>query len=176
MSASSTLAAVAVCLACVACASPRTGYTLRVTIAPDANDRAPVPVDVVFVWDKNTAGKVGGLTAADWFASKPQFRHDDPDHKALTICEWEWVPGQAVPEINLAIPAAARRWAHGVYVFTKYRTAGTHRSSLAPGVTSLLELGRDDATLRSVGSRTSDAYAWVDERCPAVQPPDQLPS
>lgn len=166
----------ALCLFIASCTGAHTGYTLLVSVAPDANERTPVPVDVVFTWDEGTAGKVGGLTAADWFANKPQFRRDDPHQKNLTICEWEWVPGQAVPEISLAIPAAARRWAYGVYVFTKYRSAGPHRSKLTEGAASLLELRRDAATLRSLGRATPSSYTWIEERCPAVQALERSPS
>jgi hypothetical protein len=118
--------------------SPR--FTLRVNLAPDANGHAPVPVDLVFVWDEAVAGQVKELTARDWFSRKAQFRQDDPNGKALTICEWEWVPGQQVPDIHLMIPAAARSWLQGAFVFTNYRAAGPYRYQLAPGAMTVLNL------------------------------------
>ena len=161
----------AVCLTLVSCALPRNAwYTLRVTVAPDANSRTPVPVDLVFVWDKATAAKVAALTASDWFAKKAQFRQDDPDARALTICEWEWVPAQAVPDISLMVPAAARKWARGVFVFAHYRSEGPHRSIVRPGATAILDLGRDDLTLRSIGTATPQG-APLDQACPAQATP-----
>jgi type VI secretion system protein len=141
-------------------------YTLRITVGSDANEGTPVPVDLVFVWDKAVAGKVAALTAADWFATKVQFRQDDPDERSLTICEWEWVPGQAVPDINLAVPAAARKWARGVFVFANYRSPGAHRASVTPGAEAILALGRDDLSLRSMGNVTSQQSTVLDEACP----------
>ena len=130
------------CVGLWSCALPAQNprLTLRVNIAPDANNNAPVPVDLVFVWDKAVAAEIKGLTASDWFARKAQFRHDDPDGKALTTCEWEWVPGQEVPDINVVVPAAARSWVQGAFVFANYRTEGSYRYQVAPGATTALNL------------------------------------
>jgi type VI secretion system protein len=130
------------CVGLWSCALPAQNprLTLRVNIAPDANSNAPVPVDLVFVWDKAVAAEIKGLTASDWFARKAQFRHDDPDGKALTTCEWEWVPGQEVPDINVVVPAAARSWVQGAFVFANYRAAGSYRYQVAPGATTALNL------------------------------------
>lgn len=115
-------------------------FTLRVSLAPDANGHAPVPVDMVFVWDQKVADQVKELTARDWFGRKTQFRQDDPKGKTITICEWEWVPGQQVPDINVMVPAAARSWLHGAFVFANYRTDGPYRYQLTPGATTVLQL------------------------------------
>ena len=130
------------CLGLWSCALPARNprLTLRVNIAPDANRNAPVPVDLVVVWDKTVAGQIRGLTAGDWFARKAQFRQDDPDGKALTTCEWEWVPGQAVPDINVVVPAAARSWVQGAFVFANYRAEGAYRYQVALGATTALNL------------------------------------
>jgi type VI secretion system protein len=143
---------------------------MRVQLAEDANARTPVPVDLVFVWDKAVAGQLVSTAARDWFASKKfEFRQDDPEGRKLTICEWEWVPGQNVADINLAVPAAARRWSHGVFVFADYRSPGAHRARLMPGSEAILELGRDDLNLRSVGKASSPEFEWLDRTC---QPPE----
>jgi len=165
-------ASVALCLTLASCVLPRSAwYTLRVKVENDANERTPVPVDFVLVWDKAVAGKVATLTAADWFATKKtELRQDDPDERKLTVCEWEWVPGQAVPEINLAVPAAARKWTHGVFVFANYRSAGTHRSSVTPGVAAMLELGRDDLTVRPDGKATFQQHTPDDEQACQAPP------
>jgi type VI secretion system protein len=131
----------AACLG-IACAVPALSprFTLRVNLAPDANGHAPVPVDLVFVWDKSVAAQIKALTAKDWFGKKAQFRQDDPKGNALTICEWEWVPGQQVPEINLIVPAAARSWLEGAFAFANYRQDGAYRYQLSPGTTTVLHL------------------------------------
>src|SRR5215510_16612190 len=81
---------------------------LHVTVAPDVNDDRPIPVDVVFVWDKAAAAKLEALTAKDWFEKKAAFRRDDPKEQAFTARECEWVPGQEVTDIDLNVPAASR--------------------------------------------------------------------
>jgi type VI secretion system protein len=135
---------VAACLA-TSCTLPARNprFTLRVNPAPDANGRTPVPIDLVFVWDQAVAAQVKELTARDWFGRKPQFRQDDPHGTALTICEWEWVPGQRVPDINVVVPAAARSWLYGAFAFANYRKTGLYRFQLAPGTTTILHLLED---------------------------------
>ena len=59
---------------------------LAVNVAADANDNRPIPVDLVFVWDKKMAAQFGELTSKDWFAKKPQLRRDDPNAKRCS-CE-----------------------------------------------------------------------------------------
>jgi type VI secretion system protein len=136
-----------------ACATPSRSARLRlqVSVAADANQDRPIPVDLVFVWDKKTAAKLDALTAKDWFDKKPQFRQEDPAERALAIREWEWVPGQAVPEIDMSVPAAARRWLEAIYVFANYRTEGPHRFRLSPG-TANLSLLREDARVLKTDS------------------------
>ena len=139
-------------------------------MAEDANARTPVPVDLVFVWDKALAGQLATTTARDWFASKKvEFRQDDPGERKLTVCEWEWVPGQNIADINLAVPVAARRWSQGVFVFADYRSPGAHRSKVMPGSVAVLELGRDDLNLRSGGKPTAEEFVWLDQACRSSQ-------
>ena len=159
------------CLAISSCIFPARNarVSLDVSVAADANARTPIPVDLVFVWDEALTAQIAGLTARDWFAAKPQFRRDDPNAEALTICEWEWVPGQDVPDINVMMPAAARRWIQAVFLFADYRTVGPHRFRIAPGTVAALDLLRDDATLRAVGTGRAREYALLDTTCPAPQ-------
>ena len=159
-----------VCLLLVGCVSASTRYTMRVQVAEDANARTPVPVDLVFVWDKGVAGQLAAMTARDWFATKKfELRQDDPDARRLTVCEWEWVPGQNVADINFAVPAAARRWSYGVFVFADYRSPGAHRSRLMPGSDAVLELGREDLNLRVVGRTSTQEFEWLDRSCQLPQ-------
>ena len=165
------LTAVVVSLLLTSCATGRsTQYSMRVQVAEDANVRTPVPVDLVFVWDKAIAGQLAATTAKDWFASKKtEFRQDDPGARKITVCEWEWVPGQNVADINLAVPVAARRWSHGVFVFADYRSPGAHRSKVTPGSEALLELGRDDLTVRPGGRTSAREYQWLDDTCTSTR-------
>jgi type VI secretion system protein len=132
------IAAAAASALSVFCA-PAAGIRLQihVTVAPDVNEDRPIPVDVVFVWDKATAAKMEALTAKDWFEKRDAFRRDDPQERAFTVRDWEWVPGQDVPEIDLTVHAASRRWLRAVYVFANYRTEGSHRARLGPGAVTL---------------------------------------
>src|SRR5262245_58200201 len=116
---------------------------LHVTVAPDVNEDRPIPVDVVFVWDKATAAKLDALTAKDWFDKRDAFRRDDPQERAFTVRDWEWVPGQEVPQIDLTVHASSRRWLRAVYVFANYRTEGSHRARLASGTVALALLRND---------------------------------
>jgi type VI secretion system protein len=123
---------------------------LEVRVAPDANDDRPVPVDVVFVWDKQMAGKLADLTAKDWFNKKTALRHDDPSERAFTVRDWEWVPGQVVADIDLAVRPAARQWLRAIFVFANYRTEGPHRIRLTPGAATLALL-KDDLQTEPIG-------------------------
>jgi type VI secretion system protein len=151
----------AACLTLVSCILPKgSRYTLHVNVAPDANQHTPVPVDLVFVWDKAEATKVGSLTSAAWFASKTQVV---PDPKKVTVCAWEWVPGQVVSDIHLAIPPALRRWPQGVFVFANYRTEGPHSSRVAPGSAVSLDLGRDALKITTIGDAAAPESSPLDE-------------
>ena len=148
------MAALSYLLLSAACAHAGRGTRLHlaVNVAADANDNRPIPVDLVFVWDKKMAAQFGELTAKDWFAKKPQLRRDDPNAKAFAVTEWEWVPGQAVPAIDLAVPTGALRWVRAVYVFANYRTEGPHRLRVTPGTAATLDLLRYNIQLQTAGA------------------------
>jgi type VI secretion system protein len=122
---------------------------LQVSVSADVNQDRPIPVDLVFVWDKKTAAKVEALSAKDWFEKKRQYRQEDPNERTLTVREWEWVPGQAVPDLDMEVRPAARRWLQAIFVFANYRTEGPHRFRVAPGAASL-QLLNEDASVQRV--------------------------
>ena len=95
---------------------------------------------------------------------------DDPKRQALTVCEWEWVPGQSIPEINIAVPVAERRWSRGVFLFANYRTPGSHRAQVTLGSVSALELGRESAVVTRLGKSVSVTFDWLDQACPTSTP------
>jgi len=136
----------------LACASGRSARLhMEVHVAPDVNDDRPIPVDVVFVWDKKTAAKFEALTAKAWFDQKTTFRRDDPDERAFTVRNWEWVPGQEVPDVELAVYPASRQWLKAIFVFANYRTEGPHRARLASG-SAALALLKDDFRIETAGN------------------------
>ena len=148
----STLGRVCLLMAAVftlACAVPAKDLRVQllVNVAPDANDNRPIPVDLVFVWGKDVAKKLDELMAKQWFDGKAQMRRDDPAGRTFTVREWEWVPGQAVPPIDVVVPAAYRHWPQRIFVFANYRTAGPHRLRLPSGAASI-DLGKDDIRLQ----------------------------
>jgi type VI secretion system protein len=139
----------------------QTHVTLHVQVAPDANQNAPIPVDLVFAYDKAVAAALAELSAADWFARKAQMRRDDPGRQAFEIWEWEWVPGQEVPAIEQSVPAGARRWVRGIFVFANYRSEGPHRLRLSAGSSSVALLSTDMALLNGT---TAAASVTLDQR------------
>jgi len=64
----------------------------------------------------------------------------------VSVREWEWVPGQVVRDVELAVRPGARKWLKAIFVFADYRSDGPHRIRLAPG-TAALALLRDDVTI-----------------------------
>lgn len=149
------LVAVILVSACsTACVTFRDQHVrLLVTVAPDANGDQPVPVDVVMVWNKKTAGQVGELAAKDWFQRKRQMRRDDPDERAFAVREWEWVPGQDVPALDVVVPSRHFRAASAVFLFANYPGDGPHRVRMTPGKTGALELQRDDLQFQEQNAR-----------------------
>ena len=147
------LALLVVCALTAACMIPArtTRVRLQVQIAPDANDNRPIPVDVVFAWDGETAEALEALTAAAWFAQKTQLRQDDPQERVLSVREWEWVPGQVVPDLELAVRPGARKWLQAIFVFADYRTDGAHRIRLEPGIAALA-LTKDDVRITTAAA------------------------
>ena len=134
-----------VCVCSAACVTFRDQHVrLLVTVAPDANADQPVPVDVVMVWNKKMAGQVSELAAKDWFQRKRQMRRDDPDERAFAVREWEWVPGQDVPALDVVVPSRHFRGANAVFLFANYPGDGPHRVRMTPGKTGALDLLRDD--------------------------------
>lgn len=145
------LAAVAAaCLVLGGCAVLGSGATfggettLTVSVASDLNRDFPVPVEVVYAYQKKLAAEVLALSASQWFAGREQFARDHPggDYRSWY---WEWVPGQAIPPQELEYAVGAQ----DPIVFVGYSSPGDHRQQvpLSPALT--LTLGRDDFTLKS---------------------------
>jgi type VI secretion system protein len=124
---------------------------IAINIAPDANSGNPVAFDVVEINDKDLAKQVAQMTAADWFQKRGQIERDFPKSGLVTIREWEWVPGQVVPRIEIPM----RRPPQALLAFANYSSGGPHRTKLDPGKTILISLEKDDMMLRSLNSKAT---------------------
>jgi type VI secretion system protein len=117
--------------------------SLRVAVIPEANGNSPIPFDVVAVGDKKLAQSIGALEASAWYAQKRQFQNDFPDSSKLQVSEWEWTPGQIVPQIGLTFPKKPV----AVYAFAGYAAPGAHRLQLRPDQTATIQLREDGPRL-----------------------------
>jgi type VI secretion system protein len=103
------------------CATRVSTRAFTLAAAPEANDRSPVPVDLVLVRDPALVEVMGALSARAWFESRVQLARDHPD--AFESREWELVPGQ---RIEIDFPFRSHK-GEALYVFANYRSPGAHR-------------------------------------------------
>jgi len=103
-----------------------------------ANDRSPVPVDLVLVRDKETLGVVLPLTARQWFQQRDQLLRDHPG--SLHAEHWEFVPGQARRFDRLPMG----RSGVALIIFADYLTPGPHRARVGHLQRFTLVLGERD--------------------------------
>lgn len=109
---------------------------------PDANDNAPVAVDIVAVSDSALIPTVQALTAAQWFNAKSQLLRDAPD--GLRVWSLELVPGSRfVANENPLLGAQAE----AILLFARYRSEGEHRLRLDNADALHLLLMTDEAVL-----------------------------
>lgn len=111
-------------------------------VAPEANDRSPVPVELVVVYDAEVLPLLLELTARQWFAARGQLLLDHPT--GLRSQMWELVPGQELPMQRLPV---ARKGAHAAFVYADYLGPGAHRIRIDPYERVLVRLGADDLEL-----------------------------
>lgn len=96
-------------------------------VTPQANQNAPIALDLVVIYDDKLVAQVLKLPAKEWFDKRAQLKLDHP--AVLYTWQWELVPGQLVPFFTL--PADSKR-AKAVVIFANYQTPGTHRVRLDP--------------------------------------------
>jgi len=109
---------------------------------PEANDNAPVAVDIVAISDSALLPAIQALTATQWFNAKSQLLRDAPD--GLRIWSLELVPGSRfVADDNplQGVPAKA------ILLFARYRSEGEHRLRLDNTDSLHLLLMTDEAVL-----------------------------
>lgn len=118
---------------------------MTVTISPQLNDNTPVPVEIVFLYDKALLESVLQKSAEDWFANREQFVKDNSPDKKFESQKWEWVPGQTVEKpLNLSYRIGAR----GAVIFAGYASPGSHRQAIDPQLDIALDLGPTGFTVK----------------------------
>lgn len=136
----------AVCFAVIlissSCIRPglRPQLRLAVNVAPDVNRNQPIAVDFIEIDDKDLSKDLAKMTAADWFQKREQIKQDFPNTKSISVRSWEWVPGQVVPDIKVAM----RRPPRLILVFANYSSPGPHRAAIPPSKPMELLLARED--------------------------------
>src|SRR5581483_4469768 len=82
-----------------------------------------VAVDILLVFDDELLKELQKMPARDWFSRRDQIKRDYPDGRGFESWEYEWVPGQDVPELVLPYRVATK----GGVIFANYLTPGDHR-------------------------------------------------
>lgn len=135
-------AAVVVLAACSSGPSPDVRVsTIELTVSQRANRDAPIAVDMVMVRKEELVDTILGLTAADWFAQRSQFRRDYP--RDVEVISWEVVPGQTL--IRRPIDGGKDLWA--AVVFANYLDPGPHRLRVDGVEDVTIRLGEETLSL-----------------------------
>lgn len=113
---------------------------IQVRIAENANRNQPVAVDLLIVNDPKLLEQLMKLPAKDWFEQRDQFKRDYPKTTGFESWEWEWTPGQVVPDLVLPLKVKAEA---GV-IFARYYTQGDHRARFDPLKNILIEFQEED--------------------------------
>jgi type VI secretion system protein len=118
--------------------------SVRVNLAPAANQNNPLAVDLVLVSDRKLLKELLKMSAKDWFEQKHQIQLNYPKETNLVAGGWEWVPGQSVKLDRLSV----RRGIIGGVIFANYLSAGAHRISINPRKNVLVILGENDFSVQ----------------------------
>lgn len=114
--------------------------TVKVQIAPDANQDSPVALDLLIVYDEALLERLLGMTSQQWFAERTQIKKDFLPEEGLDAWQWEWVPGQKVPDIELPLEPSAE----GAVIFVNYFSPGPHRFRIDPFSDFTIRFERDE--------------------------------
>lgn len=106
------------------------GRQVRVAVVNTerANLNNPVALDFVLVFNEKMEGEVLKLTARQWFDKKPQIKRDHILNEDYLIWEYEFVPGDPAPVIEIPYTVSGR----SLVVFADYYTPGEHRVRVDP--------------------------------------------
>lgn len=116
-----------------------TPVRLQIQPTEETNRNAPVRVELLWVYNKDTAEVLAGLSAREWFAQKGTIQAFYGD-AAFESYYWEPVPGQDYIFTDLTYPGNAE----ASFVFVSYYTPGAHRLEVNPACHMTLRLKRDD--------------------------------
>jgi type VI secretion system protein len=138
------LVAFAIALAALSCglgirAQAMLGAKLdaKVVVSEKLNDDNPVAVELIIVYDEDLLDRLLKMPAKEWFEKRAQIRRDYFKDTGFESWEWEWVPGQKVPDQHL--PLRPRALA-GV-IFADYLSPGEHRARIDPYEDITINLG-----------------------------------
>lgn len=116
---------------------------IDITVEPDANRNSPVAMDLLIVYDEALLSQLLKLTAKEWFTQRDQIKKDHLEDSGLETWEWEWVPGQLVPPLELPLKPDAE----GAIVFVDYLSAGAHRFRVDPFEDQMIHFHEDHVTI-----------------------------
>ncbi len=106
----------------------------------DANNGAPVSVDLVFAYDAALATQLGSESAARWFKNKAALTSNAGGK--LAVMSWTVAAGDEVPET----PVDAKSGALAAFVFANYASKGDHRLQIDGSGTLTVTLEATDPT------------------------------
>ncbi|MEX2570225.1 MAG: hypothetical protein WD737_02900 [Gemmatimonadota bacterium] len=135
----SLVAGLTLLLAVGACGPAIETRALGFSVDADANDRSPVPIELVVAYDPEVVPLLLELTARQWFERRSQLLLDHPT--ALRSELWELVPGQELPIERLPLP---RDDAHAAVIYADYLTPGAHRIRIDPYRRVLVRVTREE--------------------------------
>ncbi len=115
--------------------------TIAFDVASDANNNAPVPVDLVLIGTDELTPTIMGLTAADWFNRKAQLLQDSPTD--LRADSFEVVPGSIIAPRDVKRQPRPR----AAVLFANYAAPGAHRIRLVTQDDVLVHVGTREFTV-----------------------------
>jgi type VI secretion system protein len=106
------------------------GRQVRVSVVNTerANLNHPVAMDFVLVFSEKMETEVLKLTARQWFEKKAQFRRDYIENEHYLLFQYEFVPGETEPVIEVPYTVSGR----SLVLFADYLTPGEHRVRVDP--------------------------------------------
>lgn len=125
------------------------GRQVRVSVVNTerANLNNPVALDFLLVFNEKTETEAGKLTARQWFEKKSQFKRDHIVNEDYLLFEYEFVPGDPVPVIEIPYTVSGR----SLLVYADYYTPGEHRVRLNPQKDATITLNERGFTLAVTG-------------------------
>jgi type VI secretion system protein len=119
-------------------------FSMQVVVDESANQNSPIAMDLVTITDKKVIADIGKLTAKDWFERRTQVLRDTQGK--VSVASFEWVPGQHVDKITVAIAPKTRV----AYVFANYINGGSHRALIDVKQPVVINLRAEDFALQSL--------------------------